>query len=84
MIIVALALLVSASDFAAAAEQGVPVQPEWSSSGQNNHNTRYAAGEHTINADNVGSLKPMQSDIVALETYFSAAGAPRTFSTRAG
>jgi polyvinyl alcohol dehydrogenase (cytochrome) len=37
---------------------GVPAQPQWASSGQNNHNTRYAALEHTINAGNVGTLKP--------------------------
>ncbi len=53
-----LALLASASGFALAAEQGVPVQPDWASSGQNNQNTRYAAAEHTIDAGNVGSLKP--------------------------
>ena len=34
------------------------MQPEWASAGQNNHNTRYAATEHAINAGNVGSLKP--------------------------
>jgi hypothetical protein len=34
------------------------VQPEWASAGQNNHNTRHAATEHTIDAGNVGSLKP--------------------------
>lgn len=36
---------------------GVPMQPDWASSGQNNHNTRSAAAEHTINAGNVGNLK---------------------------
>ncbi|MCU1299791.1 MAG: PQQ-like domain [Candidatus Sulfotelmatobacter sp.] len=36
---------------------GVPMQPDWGSSGQNNHNTRSAAAEHTINAGNVGNLK---------------------------
>jgi polyvinyl alcohol dehydrogenase (cytochrome) len=35
----------------------VPMQPDWASSGQNNHNTRYAAAEHTINAGDVGNLK---------------------------
>ncbi len=39
------------------AESGVSIQPEWVSSGQNNHNTRSAAAEHTINASNVGYLK---------------------------
>ena len=39
------------------AESGVSIQPEWVSSGQNNHNTRSAAEEHTINAGNVGNLK---------------------------
>jgi len=39
-------------------QSGVPVQPDWASSGQNNHNTRYAAAEHTVNAGNVGKLKP--------------------------
>jgi outer membrane protein assembly factor BamB len=34
------------------------VQPEWASAGQNNHNIRHAATEHTIDAGNVGSLKP--------------------------
>src|SRR5271166_5494834 len=52
-----LALLAGASRFAGAAEQGVPVQPDWASSGQNNQNTRYAAAEHAIDAGNVGSLK---------------------------
>jgi polyvinyl alcohol dehydrogenase (cytochrome) len=57
-IVTSLALLGSTAEFGLAAEQGVPVQPEWASAGQNNHNTRHAATEHTINADNVGSLKP--------------------------
>ena len=57
-IVASLVLLASTADFGLAAELGVPVQPEWASAGQNNHNTRYAATEHTINADNVGSLKP--------------------------
>jgi glucose dehydrogenase len=48
-----------------AAEQGVPSEAEWASAGQNNHNTRYAATEHTINADNVGSLKPRWTFITA-------------------
>ena len=30
----------------------------WASSGQNNHNTRYAASEHVVNAVNVAGLKP--------------------------
>ena len=42
---------------AAGARSGVPVQPEWASSGQNNQNTRSAAAEHTIDATNVGDLK---------------------------
>jgi polyvinyl alcohol dehydrogenase (cytochrome) len=37
---------------------GVPTLKDWASSGQNNHNTRYAAAERTINAGNVGTLKP--------------------------
>jgi polyvinyl alcohol dehydrogenase (cytochrome) len=37
---------------------GAPAQPDWTSSGQNNFNTRHAALEHTIGADNVGGLKP--------------------------
>ncbi|HTJ56413.1 MAG TPA: PQQ-binding-like beta-propeller repeat protein [Devosiaceae bacterium] len=57
-IVASLALLTSASDFALAAERGVPVQPEWVSSGQNNHNTRYSASENKIDASNVGQLKP--------------------------
>jgi polyvinyl alcohol dehydrogenase (cytochrome) len=36
---------------------GVPMKPDWDSSGQNNHNTRNAAAEHTINAGNVSKLK---------------------------
>src|ERR1700746_3722547 len=36
----------------------VPAQPDWASSGQNNHNTRYAVLERTIDARNVGNLKP--------------------------
>ena len=57
-VVASLVLLASTADFGLAAELGVPVQPEWASAGQNNHNTRYAATEHTINADNVGNLKP--------------------------
>lgn len=38
-------------------EVSVPAQLEWASSGQNNHNTRYAALEHEINSSNVGMLK---------------------------
>jgi polyvinyl alcohol dehydrogenase (cytochrome) len=37
---------------------GLPAQSDWASSGQNNHNTRNAALEHSINASNVGSLEP--------------------------
>jgi polyvinyl alcohol dehydrogenase (cytochrome) len=37
---------------------GVPVLTDWTSSGQNNQNTRYAAAEHSIDASNVGRLKP--------------------------
>jgi polyvinyl alcohol dehydrogenase (cytochrome) len=40
------------------AESSVLVQPDWASSGQNNHNTRDAASEHIVNAGNVGKLKP--------------------------
>ncbi|MDF6043010.1 PQQ-binding-like beta-propeller repeat protein [Streptomyces sp. JH14] len=40
------------------AKARVSVQPDWASAGQNNHNTRYAATEHTINSANVGKLKP--------------------------
>src|SRR5581483_264110 len=39
-------------------DSGVPSVRDWPSSGQNNHNTRYAAAEHEIGADNVGKLKP--------------------------
>jgi len=46
------------SPAAARAGAGVPVVKAWTSSGQNNQNTRYAAGEHIINAGNVGTLKP--------------------------
>lgn len=42
----------------ARAGAGVSMQRDWASSGQNNHNTRSAAAEHTINAGNVGNLKP--------------------------
>jgi polyvinyl alcohol dehydrogenase (cytochrome) len=41
-----------------AAAAGVPVVEGWPSSGQNNHNTRYAAAERIIHAGNVGRLKP--------------------------
>ena len=58
MTVVSLVLLANTADFGFAAELSVPAQPEWASAGQNNHNTRYAATEHTINSDNVGSLKP--------------------------
>jgi len=56
--VVSTVMLASTADFGFAAELSVPAQPEWASAGQNNHNTRYAATEHTINSDNVGSLKP--------------------------
>ena len=36
----------------------VTAQPDWVSAGQNNHNTRYAATKHIINAGNVSELKP--------------------------
>jgi polyvinyl alcohol dehydrogenase (cytochrome) len=42
----------------AGAGSGVPVLKDWPSSGQNNQNTRYAAAERTIDAGNVGTLKP--------------------------
>ena len=42
----------------ARAGSGVPVLPDWASSGQNNNNTRYAAAERKIDASNVGTLKP--------------------------
>jgi polyvinyl alcohol dehydrogenase (cytochrome) len=57
-IVASLALLGSTTEFGLTAEQGVLVQPEWASAGQNNHNTHHAATEHTIDAGNVGSLKP--------------------------
>ena len=41
----------------AAERPGVPVQSDWPSAGQNNHNTHNAATEHTINTDNVGRLR---------------------------
>jgi polyvinyl alcohol dehydrogenase (cytochrome) len=66
--VAALALVASASGLYLAAQEkpllkiegamGVALQRGWQSSGQNNHNTRYAATEHTINAGNVGGLKP--------------------------
>lgn len=37
---------------------GVPVQPDWGSAGQNNHNTHNSATEHIINAGNVSKLRP--------------------------
>jgi len=36
----------------------VTVQPQWTSAGQNNHNTHNAATEHTINTNNVSKLAP--------------------------
>lgn len=35
-----------------------PEGSDWPSAGQNNHNTHNAAGEHTINSQNVGKLLP--------------------------
>jgi polyvinyl alcohol dehydrogenase (cytochrome) len=52
------ALCAEPSPGAARVGLGVPVLSEWASSGQNNHNTRYAAAEHAIDASNVGRLKP--------------------------
>ena len=43
---------------AAPVGSAVPALADWTSSGQNNQNTRYAAVEHRIDASNVGSLKP--------------------------
>jgi polyvinyl alcohol dehydrogenase (cytochrome) len=45
---------------AAPAQAGaaVPVQPDWTSAGQNLHNTRDAATEHTIGPGNVAGLVP--------------------------
>src|SRR5271167_583689 len=57
-IVALLGLLGRTTELGLAAEQRVPVQPEWASAGQNNHTTRHAATEHAINAGNVGSLKP--------------------------
>ena len=37
---------------------GVPVQPDWTSAGQNVHNTRGAATEHVIGPGNVAGLVP--------------------------
>ncbi|MDB5443774.1 MAG: PQQ-like domain, partial [Phenylobacterium sp.] len=52
------ALGAETSPGAARVGSGVPVLSEWTSSGQNNQNTRYAAVEHSIDASNVGGLKP--------------------------
>src|ERR1700691_3768358 len=57
-VVALLALCGITTEFGQAGKQGVPVHPDWASAGQNNHNTRYAAIEHTIDADNVGSLTP--------------------------
>lgn len=46
---------------AAPATNAVPVQRDWPSAGQNNHNTRNAATEHRIGTDNVGRLAPKWS-----------------------
>lgn len=43
---------------AAAPTRQVPVRADWSSGGQNNHDTRYAATEHILNPRNVGKLAP--------------------------
>ncbi len=40
------------------ASAGVPVQPDWTSAGQNVHNTRDAATEHVIGPGNVAGLVP--------------------------
>ncbi len=47
-----------ASPGAVGIRSDVPVEAQWASSGQNNHNTRNAAAEHVIEAGNVGRLKP--------------------------
>ena len=46
------ALVIAVSASASTAQSG------WASSGQNNHNTRHAADERVLNAQNVGRLKP--------------------------
>jgi polyvinyl alcohol dehydrogenase (cytochrome) len=43
---------------ARAAPAAVPVQPDWTSAGQNSHNTRDAATEHIIGPGNVADLVP--------------------------
>lgn len=40
------------------ATSSVPPEPDWTSSGQNNQNTRYSSLERTIDASNVARLKP--------------------------
>jgi polyvinyl alcohol dehydrogenase (cytochrome) len=60
MLAVSIGVLTTAgahSGEAARAGTGVPMRGDWTSSGQNNHNTRSAAAEHKINAGNVGNLK---------------------------
>ncbi len=86
----------SAGEFARAAEQDVPVQLDWPSSGHNNQNTRYVATEHIIDADNVGRLKPKwtfttTSDVSATATVVNEAacvadwgGKLRAVDTKAG
>lgn len=39
-------------------EPGIAEYSGWASSGQNSHDTRFAAAEHTIDSANVGSLRP--------------------------
>ncbi|KUM95981.1 hypothetical protein AQI95_42915 [Streptomyces yokosukanensis] len=48
----------TASGAEPAGAHSVPVQPQWASAGQNNHNTRHAATEHVIGPKNVGKLAP--------------------------
>ncbi|GHI04290.1 hypothetical protein AQI88_25995 [Streptomyces cellostaticus] len=48
----------TASGTESARAHSVPVQPQWASAGQNNHNTRHAATERTIGPQNVGKLAP--------------------------
>jgi polyvinyl alcohol dehydrogenase (cytochrome) len=54
----ALAGCVAALPASAVGRHGMPVQSDWTSAGQNNHDTHNAAAEHIINADNVSKLRP--------------------------
>lgn len=58
LLVVAAGIATAMPASADADPNGVPIQPDWASSGQNNSDTHNAATENVINPGNVGNLAP--------------------------